>query len=59
LGTRKVDFGGGPTLRAGYTAEGVINRKDFGLSFHKVAEGVSVVGDEVTLKFEIELYRKL
>ena len=41
--------------RAGFQAEGKINRKDFGVSFHKVLEtGGFVVGDEVTLSLDVE-----
>ncbi|MDH5510611.1 MAG: YceI family protein [Nitrospinota bacterium] len=41
--------------RAGFTATGKINRKDFGVNFHKLLEaGGLVVGDEVKLLLEIE-----
>ncbi len=41
--------------RAGFHAEGKINRKDFGISFHKLLEaGGLVVGDEVTIILDIE-----
>lgn len=55
LGVQKVDFGRGPQLRAGYEATGKINRKEFGLSFNGLAEGVSIVSDEVELNLEIEM----
>ncbi|VAX21568.1 Protein yceI precursor [hydrothermal vent metagenome] len=41
--------------RAGFHAEGKINRKEFGISFHKLLEaGGLVVGDEVTIILDIE-----
>ena len=41
--------------RAGFTASGTINRKDFGVNFNKVLEaGGLVVGDQVTIELEIE-----
>lgn len=59
VGTRKVNFGAGDQLRAGYSASTTINRQEFGLRFNQMAEGVSMVGDEVKIEFEIELFRKL
>ncbi len=59
LGARKFDLGGGPQLRAGYSASAKINRKEFGLSFNKLAEGVSMVGDEVRIDLEIEMSRPM
>ena len=55
LGMQTVNFGHGPQLRAGYEASGKINRKEFGLKFSGLAEGVSIVGDEVDLDLEIEM----
>ena len=41
--------------RAGFTAEGKLNRKDFGMNWSKLLDsGGMVVGDDITLKFEIE-----
>jgi polyisoprenoid-binding protein YceI len=41
--------------RAGFTATGKINRKDFGLNWNKALDaGGWVVGDEVTIQLEIE-----
>lgn len=41
--------------KAGFSASGKINRKDFGLSFNAVMEGGGlVVGDEVKITLEIE-----
>ncbi|MDH5479087.1 MAG: YceI family protein [Nitrospinota bacterium] len=52
VGTVKDPWG---NTRAGFTASGKINRKDFGVNFHKVLEaGGLVVGDEVNLLLEIE-----
>lgn len=42
-----------------FTAEGKINRKDFGLSWNNVVEAGPVVGDEVTLKIKIQAGRPL
>ena len=45
--------------RAGFTAEGTINRKDFGMKFSKLLDnGGLVVGDEVTIKLEIEVIKE-
>jgi polyisoprenoid-binding protein YceI len=43
LGVHKVNFGQGEQLRAGYEASATINRKDFGLTWNMVTEGLSVV----------------
>lgn len=59
LGTRIADFGNGKTKRAGYSLSFKINRQDYNLSFNKLVEGVSVVGDEVTINLEIETFRAL
>ena len=41
--------------RAGFTAEGTVNRKDFGMVWNKALDsGGLVVGDEVSIKLEIE-----
>jgi polyisoprenoid-binding protein YceI len=40
--------------RAGFTARGRINRKDFNVNFAGVMNGVTVVGDHIDLTFEIE-----
>ena len=39
---------------AGINATGKISRKEFGLVWDRVTEGVSVVGDEITLQVELE-----
>ncbi len=45
--------------RAGFTAEGKINRKDFGMKFSKLLDnGGLMVGDEVNLKLEIEVIKE-
>lgn len=42
-------------VRAGFTAEGKLNRKDFGMNWSKTLDsGGLVVGDEVHLKLDIE-----
>jgi polyisoprenoid-binding protein YceI len=58
LGVQTVNFGRGPQLRAAYEATTKINRKEFGLKFNGLAEGVSIVGDEVELDLEVELTKK-
>lgn len=41
--------------RAGFTAEGKINRKDFGMNWSKALDnGGLVVGDDVLIKLDIE-----
>lgn len=41
--------------RAGFTAEGTVNRKDFGMVWNKALDsGGLVVGDEISIKLEIE-----
>jgi polyisoprenoid-binding protein YceI len=45
--------------RAGFTAEGKINRKDFGMNWSKVLDnGGLVVGDEVDIMLEIECIKQ-
>lgn len=58
LGVQTVNFGQGAHQRAGYEAHATINRKDFGLKFAGVAEGVALVGDEVELQLEMEMTTK-
>lgn len=42
-------------IRAGFTAEGKLNRKDFGMNWSKTLDsGGLVVGDEVAIKLDIE-----
>jgi len=42
-------------IRAGFTAEGKLNRKDFGMNWNKTLDsGGLVVGDEVAIKLDIE-----
>ncbi|MBI3603558.1 MAG: polyisoprenoid-binding protein [Nitrospirae bacterium] len=42
-------------VRAGFTAEGKLNRKDFGMTWNKTLDsGGLVVGDEVYIKLDIE-----
>ncbi len=40
--------------RAGFTARGRINRKDFDVNFAGVMNGVTVVGDHIDLTLEVE-----
>ena len=54
LGVHPVDFGQGLHMRAGYEATATISRKDFGLKYSAIAEGLSVVGDEVTIDLAVE-----
>ncbi len=42
-------------MRAGFTAEGKLNRKEFGMNWNKVLDsGGVVVGDDVFIKLEME-----
>jgi polyisoprenoid-binding protein YceI len=41
--------------RIGYSAEGAINRKDFGMTFDMLADGRIIVGHEVKISIEGEL----
>jgi polyisoprenoid-binding protein YceI len=46
-------------MRRGATLSGMVNRKDFGLTYNKLLEtGGMVVGDEVKINIEVELIRK-
>jgi polyisoprenoid-binding protein YceI len=54
LGVETVDFGRGKHQRAGYEATAKINRKDFGLHFNGLAEGLSIAGDEVVIEITAE-----
>jgi polyisoprenoid-binding protein YceI len=62
--TLKVAFGGIATdpwgmVRAGFTIEGKINRKDFGVNFSAVTEaGNIVVSDEVRLHINAEYVKQ-
>jgi polyisoprenoid-binding protein YceI len=56
LGTGVGRFG---DTRAGFEAEGVIRRKDFGLTWNVLAEGGGlVVGEEIRVHFDVEVVRK-
>ena len=45
--------------RAGFSAEGKINRKDFGMNWNKALDnGGVVVGDEVAIRLEIECIKQ-
>ena len=55
LGVHPANFGQGQHLRAGYEATATINRKDFGLSWSMVTEGIAVVADNVQLDLGIEI----
>lgn len=51
------DFRG--DTRAGFSAEGTIDRKDFGLTWNKIVDNnVLVVGDKVKLKLEVECIKE-
>jgi polyisoprenoid-binding protein YceI len=54
-GPHSVNFGQGPQQRAGYEAHAKINRKDFGLKFNGLAEGVALVSDDVEIDLEVEI----
>jgi polyisoprenoid-binding protein YceI len=55
LGEHTVNFGQGPTQRAGYEASAKINRKDFGLKYSAITEGIAIVSDEVELQLQAEI----
>jgi polyisoprenoid-binding protein YceI len=55
LGTHVVNFGQGPTQRAGYEATAKISRKDFGLKYSAITEGIAIVGDEIEIKLQAEI----
>ena len=59
IGTQKVNFGDGDQLRAGYELTATINRQDFGLKFNRMAEGVSVVSNQVEIVIEAQASRRL
>ena len=45
--------------RAGFTAEGTLNRKDFGMKFSKLLDnGGLMVGDEVQIMLEVEVIQE-
>jgi polyisoprenoid-binding protein YceI len=44
--------------RMAYTAEGEINRKDYGLTFNMLLDGRWIVSDEVKINIELELVEK-
>jgi polyisoprenoid-binding protein YceI len=55
LGVHNVNFGQGEQLRAGYEATATINRKDFGLKWNMVTEGLSVVADPIEIELAAEI----
>jgi polyisoprenoid-binding protein YceI len=55
LGVSTVNFGQGLTQRAGYEATTKINRKDFGLKYAAVTEGLALVGDDVEIDLAVEI----
>jgi polyisoprenoid-binding protein YceI len=54
-GPQTVNFGQGPQQRAAFEAHAKIKRKDFGLKFAGLVEGISIVGDDVEMTIETEL----
>jgi polyisoprenoid-binding protein YceI len=44
--------------RMGFTATGTLNRKDFGLKWSEMTEGVAVVSDQVRLTIKAQLINK-
>lgn len=59
LGFQTVNFGQGPQQRTAYEASAKVNRKDFGLKFNGLAEGVAVVADDVVIELEGSFWRPL
>ena len=46
--------------RAGFSAKGVINRRDFGLTYNQVLEtGGVIIGEEVKLSIDLELIKQV
>lgn len=56
LGTVKDGYG---NLKAVIKAEATINRQDFGLTWNSMVEAGPVVGDEVTIKLNIQAARPI
>jgi polyisoprenoid-binding protein YceI len=54
LGVQTVNFGQGAHQRAAYEASATINRKEFGLKYSGLAEGLAIVSDPVEIKLAIE-----
>lgn len=55
-GTTKDPWG---NSRAGFTAEGTLNRQDFGMTFSQTLDsGGLLVGNEVTIRLEIECIKE-
>src|SRR5262245_61713095 len=48
----------GPMLRAGASATGTINRRDFGLSYNRMIEAAPVVSDEVKITIDVEATKR-
>jgi polyisoprenoid-binding protein YceI len=48
----------GQMLRVGASATTKINRRDFGLQYSRLVEGVTSVGDEITITLDIEATRR-
>ena len=46
--------------RAGFSAKGVVNRRDFGLTYNQVLEtGGVIIGEEVKLSIDLELIKQV
>jgi polyisoprenoid-binding protein YceI len=45
--------------RVAFSAEGEINRKDFGLTMNMLVDGRWVVGDDVKIAIELELVEQM
>jgi polyisoprenoid-binding protein YceI len=54
LGVHPVNFGQGLHQRLAYEAAGTISRKEFGLKYAAVVEGLSVVSDDIAIDFSVE-----
>lgn len=56
-GTQKDPWGG---LRAGFSARGSLNRKDFGLTYNQILEtGGLAVGEKVDIDIEVEAVKQV
>lgn len=57
-GLREMTEDGKKVRRAGYKVTATINRKKFGLEFGNFSEGLSMVGETVTIQLNVETVRR-
>ncbi len=56
-GVKTVTMNGKTTVRAGYTVQAAVNRKQFGIGFGGFSEGLGMVGESVKIDLDVELFR--